>query len=103
MTKEQRKALLESIEHWRRNVELDKVGASINTKASACACCNFSRNEDNFIECINCPIMQYTGEVECYGTPYYRVLVGRAPPEAMYGWLVKLEKGGNPVLDESLY
>lgn len=96
MTKEQRKALQDSIKHWEWNVILEERNIPINANASSCACCNFSRDGNEEIDCTKCPISQYTGELSCYGTPYYAVKAKKVSARVLYDWLVALEKGKNP-------
>lgn len=97
MNVDQRIALQESIEHWRENVARHARGEEMEVGREHCACCAYS---DALCgeECGGCPIAQYTGTDNCYRTPYYEVIHGRAPPTEMLDWFVELEAGGNPPL-----
>jgi len=100
MNVDQRIALQESIEHWRENVARHARGEEMEIGADYCACCIYSVEQAELAGggefCSECPIAQYTGEDDCYNTPYYEVIHGRVPPTEMLDWLVKLEAGDKP-------
>lgn len=99
LNEEQRKALQESIEHWRDNVERHARGESMNLGSEYCACCAYADSlhpNGDGTSCDGCPISQYTGKDDCLRTPYYAVATEKAPPIEMLDWLVKLEAGGTP-------
>ena len=97
MNEDQRKALQASIEHWRENVERYAKGEEMETGGEYCACCTYSDSLKGEV-CGGCPIAQYTGTDDCYRTPYYEVIHGRASPVEMLDWLVALEHGSEPPL-----
>ena len=108
MNEDQRKALQASIKHWRENVERHAKGEEMKTGADYCACCAYSEGQVELAGgeefCSECPIAQYTGEDDCYRTPYYGVIYGGVAPQTMLDWLVELEAGGNPpLLSKELY
>jgi hypothetical protein len=99
MNEDQREALQASIEHWRENVERHAKGEEMEIGSEYCACCEYSAGESKssaIAFCDACPIAQYTGEDDCYKTPYYAVIRGKASPTEMLDWLVALEDGSEP-------
>lgn len=67
-TEQQKKALRGSIRKW---VNIDN-GSGANEGASNCPCCiAFIKNRGPKKSCKGCPIYEFTGKMNCYGTPYY--------------------------------
>ena len=98
MNEDQRKALQDSIEHWRRNVERYADGEKMEVGPAECACCEYSIKIAGSRMCEVCPIGQYTDTYDCIGTPYYGVVRGLAEPSELVDWLIELEAGNNPPL-----
>ena len=94
------KALRKSIEQWKQIVQKEGQDIVVRLSSRGCACCDLCRDKDDGIDCTCCPVMQYTGRKSCYGTPYYKVRRRLLPAKEMYDWLVKLEKGENPEIDD---
>jgi hypothetical protein len=68
-----KEALLESIEHWRKNESIQKI-ADAKVGPHHCALCkrfykiDCSLNEENIIE--RCPVYESTSHPYCINTPY---------------------------------
>ena len=65
---EELEALYASAWHWLENwenTEEAKLGSIY------CACCQYAMDEDKEIGCDKCPIMSFTKQEGCKGTPYY--------------------------------
>ena len=64
-----RKALLASIEHWKRLEACETIDAvdEEGTCAEHCALCGLYFHKD----CAGCPVFKHTGQTCCEGTPYY--------------------------------
>jgi hypothetical protein len=101
MTNEQEQALLDSIEHWKKNVELYNAEERFFYGAEYCACCQLQGKrqgvdvEFESFECFhetgNCVIADYTNQEGCEGTPYYKVALDEEePPQLMLKWLERL-------------
>ena len=60
--------LRDSLDHWWRLMTYTaKEGES--WYGNDCALCKRYNTRDN--ECDGCPVKEYTGQAQCYGTPYY--------------------------------
>lgn len=83
MNKEQRElhvhklqSLHKSIQHWDKIlsyiVENDKGGLlQEGWNGASCQCCtDFYDSHDSDNPCRNCPICEYSGNFDCYGTPW---------------------------------
>ena len=76
MKRATKKALLESIEHWRENEQVKKI-EDAKVGSDYCALCkrfnslNCSRTTKNGEEF--CPVHKATGREDCNGSPYYEV------------------------------
>lgn len=89
MSKEQEKALEESIAHWERMRDGNRILSVLrgnkyleSTGDLDCACCTLAHKKDEVdyyededgyerpTECAGCPIYQYTGLPDCRNTPY---------------------------------
>jgi hypothetical protein len=73
-TAEERAAALKaSQEHWRKNLAAE-TPAKVKIGVGSCALCGL------FSGCAECPVMNETGESECFGSPYYRAA------DALHAW-----------------
>jgi len=70
MTEQAKKALKESIEHWRRVASgTMKPGESVG--APHCALClAFNHTHAGHIACEGCPVFERTGKQGCVGSPF---------------------------------
>ena len=61
-------ALNESIAHWERM--RDDKDCKEKPSVVFCACCEYDVRYADKDLCSACPVGIYTGQVDCYGTPY---------------------------------
>ena len=75
------KALRESIAHWERNVAAE-MPEDVSVSGEDCALCNafVFANRGDSSDCEGCPVMEWMGQADCQGTPYYRAR------EAFFAW-----------------
>jgi hypothetical protein len=73
MSPETRKALEESIAHWRRIVSGTPLKGETIDDNSCALCSLFLRPRENSFPCVGCPIFTATGRRYCKGTPYESV------------------------------
>jgi hypothetical protein len=99
MTDKESQALLESIQHWKENVALQRANKQMKLGSENCACCQLQvtrqyRMSPGDFECLHhtgsCVIADYTNRESCEGTPYYHVVHGVVSPQAMVDWLERL-------------
>lgn len=59
-------ALEASIQHWIENRDAETPGG-VSLATKDCALCQMFRKTD----CNGCPVKERTGNMRCYGSPYY--------------------------------
>ena len=70
MTEQAKKALKESIEHWRR-VASGTMKPDESVGAPHCALCSeFNYSKEGHDNCEGCPVFERTAETGCHGSPY---------------------------------
>lgn len=95
-----------SIQHWKENEEREAEGEELDLNYCSCECCMRAMEEIETDElakaCPYCPIGQYTGLIQCRGTPYKDIASPglryepTPPARMMTAWLEQLLYGEKP-------